>query len=196
MLAALDEKKEAGDDPPAKTDDEKAAADDPAPPKKDDEKKDDEEARASASAIARVGVLEREVASMKALRESGERSALLASRADLTEGQIKLLAAQPLDQMRRTLAAFPAVASPTALTGVRGKAPTQGSLQTSANDLRMATNLSPHAEMLDRQMGLSKPEQAITKEGDKLVCRTGTSPPEDDGSARRRAGSGEVRWES
>jgi ClpP class serine protease len=171
-LAALDEKEEPkAEDPPKE---EPKAEDPPPPPAKKDEENKDEEARASASAIARVGVLEREVASMKTIRENGERAALLASRTDLTEGQVKLLTAQPLEQMRRTLAAFPATAAPTALTGVRSKVATQGSNQTAASDLRMATNLSPHGEMLDRQMGLSKPGASITKEGDKLVCRTMT----------------------
>ncbi len=178
MLAALfgeekkDDEKAKAEGEPEKKDDEKAKAEGE-PEKKDDEKKD-EEAKASAAALARVGVVERELAGMKALAQSQERTAILAARTDLTEGQVKLLSAQPLEQMKRTLAAFPAATTTTALTGVRNKVPTAGSNQSSANDLRTATTLSAHSEMLDRQMGFTKPGPAITKEGDRLVCRTMT----------------------
>lgn len=137
-------------------------------------KKDDEEAKASAAALARVGVVERQLAAMTATAEAAERATILAARTDLTDGQVKLLAAQPLAQMKRTLEAFPPAPAAAKLTGVRGTVATAGSGQSSASDLRGATSLSPHAEMLDRQMGLSKPGPSITKEGDKLVCRTMT----------------------
>ena len=178
MLAALYGKAEEGEpeekkDPPEeeKKPEEKAEA---APPEKGDEKKKDDEAKASAAALARVGVVERELAGMKAASAATERATILATRTDLTPGQVTLLAAQPLEQMKRTLAAFPAASAPTALTGVRGKVPTAGSRNTSAGDMRQATALSPHAERLDMQMGLSRPGPSITLEGDKLVCRTMT----------------------
>jgi ClpP class serine protease len=138
------------------------------------EEKKDEEAKASAAALARVGVVERELAGLRATAEANERAGILAARTDLTEGQIKLLAAQPLAQMKRTLEAFPQLETAPKLTGVRGTVATAGSRNTSAGDLRQATALSPHAAMLDRQMGLAKAGPSITLEGDKLVCRTMT----------------------
>jgi len=137
-----DEKKAEGDEP--KKDDED-----------DKEKKKDAKAVSTSvdvAAIERIGEVERELSAFKAEKEEKERSELLASH-DLTAGQIKILRAQPLEQMKQTLSAFAAkkvtVIDPSAasrISATRGRTQgTGGSAGASKTEM----------DEIDRKMGLA-----------------------------------------
>lgn len=149
--------------------------------KKDDEKKDDEsakakakaegeeeekpaeEARAASTSVGLAAIVNdqgKRLAAIERERESTERSALLASRPDLTPELSTYLASQPLAEVKKIVAGIKKPAAPN-LAATATVTPTRGAGQGTGQDAPS----SDLGKVMDRRMGLTKYEMGVKLEG-------------------------------